>query len=298
MYDSRSGSTWFASLLHGYSNIFVLKESTFTSRILSCSGSISNEQYLKLRDQVVSDKQNLEVGFDLAKLLDELYVTDIESNKYLKKVLESIRDVLELEENQMLVVKDQLFSYNNVLLEYFPHAFYISLVRDGWEVFLSKRNTLAIDGLPFSSSVITSAIRWNYFANCSFRLSDRASRHVVIVYEQLKNNGRNYLESSLEKFDILGSEYLEARTRDYALKIGPSQKGLHNNVLKTKVSSSYHYRKGEKNLYRFLTKSNAHRMGYDNLGYTLNPLTLIYWIIIDVWRYIKHKIKSKREFKI
>ena len=47
---------------------------------------------------------------------------------------------------------------------------------------------------------------------------------------------------------ILGSEYSEARTREYALKIGSSQKGLHNNVLKVAVGSSYDYRNGEKNV--------------------------------------------------
>ena len=298
MYDSRSGSTWLASLLHGYSSIVVLKESTFTSRILSFDSGISKEQYLHLRSLLVSDMQNLEVGFDLMHLLDELYTEDIEPMKYLNMIFESIRDELGLEINQMLIVKDQLFSSSKILLEHFPHAFYFSLVRDGWEVFLSTRNTLAIDGLPFTSSVITSAIRWNYFANCSFRLSDKAARHVVLNYEHLKINGRQYLETSLEKFGILGSEYSEARTREYALKIGSSQKGLHNNVLKAKVSSSYDYRNGEKKLYRLLTKYHAQRMGYINIENTLSPLTIIYWFVIDLGRYIGQKIKSKREFKL
>ena len=71
-----------------------------------------------------------------------------------------------------------------------------------------------------------------------------------------------------------------------------------NNVLKSKVNSSYDYRNGEKNLYRFLTRLHAKRLGYDKWEYTLNPLTMIYWIAVDVYRYLRHKLKSRRKFKL
>ena len=57
MYDSRSGSTWLASLLHGYSSIVVLKESTFIAAYYPFDSGISKEQYLHLRSLLVSDMQ-------------------------------------------------------------------------------------------------------------------------------------------------------------------------------------------------------------------------------------------------
>ena len=106
-------------------------------------------------------------------LLDELYTEDIEPMKYLNMIFESIRDELGLEINRNTIVKDQLFSSSKIYWNIFPMpSILVWFEMDGS---LSKRNTLAIDGLPHS--VITSAIRWNYFVNCSFRLFDKAARH-------------------------------------------------------------------------------------------------------------------------
>ena len=49
--------------------------------------------------------------------------------------------------------------------------------------------------------------------------------------------------------------------------------------------------------YRLLTKYHARNSGGDiNIENTLSPLTIIYWFVIDLGRYIGQKIKSKREF--
>lgn len=298
LYDSRSGSTWLASQLHGYSNLHILKESTFTSRILSLKGEVSNSSFQELYAHILSDRQNLEIGFDIAKLLNEAYIEGIDSILLLSNIYKSIRELLGLSEDQVLIIKDQLFSLSDVLLVNFQEALFISLVRDGWEVFLSKRNTLAIDGLPFTRSVITSAIRWNYFAGCARRLENTEVRHVLLKYEDLKDFGRPYLEENLENIVRLGNKYCEEMASEYAMEIGDSQRGLHNNVLKLKVSSSYSFKKGEMSLYRLLTRKTANRLGYHNWDYDINSVVLLYWFIVDLGRYTTHKLKSNREFKL
>ena len=105
-----------------------------------------------------------------------------------------------------------------------------------------------------TQSVITSALRWNYFANRTLELSRLNAPVTVLHYHQLKGGGRTYLE---ENISFLESDYDDEARITYATDIGESQKGLHRNLLKAGARSSYTGTTAELHLYRVLTSGSA-----------------------------------------
>lgn len=295
LYDSRSGSTWLSSILHGYSNIHVLKESTFVSTIMGAGPVVNAKTLSEILKQLARDKQNEELGFDVISLISQSFVGDCKPEEFVESVVSKIRKTLRLEERVHLVVKDQMFGCSTRLARYFTEAYFLCLVRDGWEVFLSKRNTIAIDGFPMTNSVITSAVRWTYFARCTLKLVGLCKRVTVLKYHELNINGREYLERELP---FLLLPYDDSKRIVYASQIGASQQGLHRNILKSSARRSYQGSASEKHLYRVLTARSARKLGFAFKTLEVNFFSLATIGIIDFWRYCAQKMKTRRRIKL
>lgn len=230
LYDSRSGSTLFASLLNRYRDVAVSHESAFVSNILEYHMPLDTQKDLaRLVEFLARETQFRELELDADALLSRLAGLP---EPFARKDI--IREIIGFyfqgkdPHATHLVIKHPPYYYIRTLLTMFPETRFIQLVRDGRAVFNSKRQSRSLNGFSMGSNLFHEAFNWR---KC-LRLSTAAGGNLLeIRYEDLMQSPEGVLERVLDFLDVPREGRIMTKSQaDYYVRIGQAQKHLHKNV--------------------------------------------------------------------
>jgi hypothetical protein len=206
--DSRSGTTFLANILIHHEEIGLAPESRFALRLLDKAGDAdltTTESLAGTLDLIYEEPKFWDWKIDR----DDLFRT-LQSRLPLS-LADLIRtitvDYCEREFPGCSVwglKKGDYIHYASRLVEHFPRAKFIHLLRDGRAVFNSKKRAIHSSlGRPLEESPVGAAERWNRFLDAFERLLEGHPESVIEVpYEKLVTCPGETLETIFRFLDV------------------------------------------------------------------------------------------------
>ena len=231
LYDSRSGSTLFSSLLNQYKGVRVSLETGFATRVYDYDKPVTDSEELRLLlNHLFEEKHISEAGVTKDGLLNRLTLP-LESSECISQIT---MELFEDDHDNFKLIKHPPYFHLNRLINDFPQIKFIFLVRDGRDVHLSKTKTTSTSGKKMSTNIIRSALKWRKSIRLTSGFGDRM---YIVRYEDLVDDTDTTMRGVLK---FLGIEKVEkVRSADeYASSIGNSQKKLHENLGKPVMASN------------------------------------------------------------
>lgn len=194
VYDSRSGSTFFANLLVKTANVAIPPESSFITDIC-----------LNYKKESIDNKQDFEEVMKLmyndAKFSDwNIETKEIESFMNGELPIHIRNFILSI----CTIYKNKNFSNANMfglkhgtylthyqkIKKIFPSSKYIGIVRDGRAVFNSKKSsTYSVTGQPFETNPHRAAVEWCRIMSLLIEFKEKYPKETLILnYEKVINN--------------------------------------------------------------------------------------------------------------
>lgn len=283
-YDSRSGSTFFSAELDKLREVVVTPESAYITRLIEAE---------KLGKDIFSCPENVliflenevhfkELGLDSDRLKDKLTGMKLNAAKTINIVTQEIARKYNVVGGKVMIIKTPVFDhFQEIKDRYFKNVVYIHLVRDPRAVHLSKSNSINLEGRPFSTNALKTALKWRYKVKLAETYSkSNPSAIITIRYEDLLNDTFEQVAKCAEFLDIS----ISVGESSYEKKIGKAQSHLHGNVGKGAIKSrSDAWRDGisqsDKNVIAFLCRSQMLGLGYDSNSQNLTKvLPAIVWL--------------------
>lgn len=229
LYDSRSGSTFFASKLEKLQDCYVTNESDFVSRILFNKDNINDN----LIDFLFKDIRFVDMNIERESLNDFITLNKPDAKKLIEYILiEHLKrrySFFEDKPNNIIVIKHPPIGDFNTIKEIWNNVRYFLIVRDGRDVHLSKYNSINLNNKRFSTNVLSSALNWKTKQNLFLQYVNPSD---IFKYEELISQEDIYTFIA-KKIGTLAT--LDNR-KEFPLPI--SQKGFHSNVNKGILSSN------------------------------------------------------------
>lgn len=235
LYDERSGSTLFSSLLNRYKGISVSQESEFVTRIFEFSGDLSVDNF----DQLVlflNDEPQFK-DFDIDLNMVKRRVANIEIPVTEKKLIEIIVDEYFTQRDsdaEYLIIKHSPYLHLDRIRNLFPEVSFLHIVRDARAVFNSKKNNYSLDGTVMDNNPLHAS--WNWIQKLK-KVSKHEDITFTVRYEDLVDSTENVMNSVLQWMNIQNSLREKEKSRlDYFEGIGSRQKRLHENLIYEPIS--------------------------------------------------------------
>lgn len=266
-YDSRSGSTFFSAELDKLSGVVVTPESAYITRLIEAE-KISGDIFSKPEN--VLGFLNCEVHFKELDLLDDrllgkLACVKLNAATVVNIVTKEVARRYASPEARVMIIKTPVFDhFAEIEKSCFPGVKYIHLIRDPRAVHLSKANSINLEGHPFSTNSLKTALKWRYkIRSAENYLTGNPAALINVRYEDLLENTAEQV-SMCAKF--LGVP-VSVGESSYEKKIGKAQSHLHGNIGKGAIKSrSEAWRDGlseaDKNVISFLCRRQITMLGY------------------------------------
>ena len=209
--DSRSGTTYLTNLLNQHTEIGVAPESNFVVKLLRAYGA----QTISTPDTLL-EKFNLIRGgakFQDWQIRPENILPTLE-NRLPITIADLIRTVLifycerEFPGCSVWGIKKGYIRFVRELVEHFPKARFIHIVRDGRAVFSSKKKAVSTrTGEPFEKDPVRAAGRWIRLIQIFRNFSQKYPVNCLEVsYEQLVKEPLTLLSSIFHFLEVTDSE--------------------------------------------------------------------------------------------
>jgi len=227
-YMARSGSTFLADLLHGYTDIGVTLEAQFPDGIRDRGLALPGREQLPIVLRLLRENRKFRAwGIEEAALAKafESCGYPLSFDKFLPVVL---RLYFADSDARIWVYKNGDYIWHmNAVHACFPDVKVIFLMRDPRAIFNSQRTAInPATGRPLCTNPLTLAFEYRTAAQIVARLSDEPWFH-VIRYEDLLADERGL--DALRAF-LGASEAKAANQHSYAQRIPDDQKHLHPRV--------------------------------------------------------------------
>jgi hypothetical protein len=236
--DSRSGTTFLANILIHHEEIGLAPESRFAIRLLDRTMDAdftTKESLVNALDFIYEEPKFLDWELDRSDLLhalqSKLPLT------FADLVRETILNYCDREFPRCPLwglKKGDYIHYACRLVEHFPGAKFIHLVRDGRAVFNSKKRAIHSSlGKPLAENPMRAAVRWNRFLDSYEALLEEHPQSVIeIHYEKLVTHTGEMLHAI---FHFLGAKDDTSLTPDSLGPLDPAyvterSRHLHPNV--------------------------------------------------------------------
>jgi len=221
-----------SGLLEKFDHCFVTNESAFISRIFSLSNGETAQQTI---DYLFEEPQFHDFQLNKEKVMD-LYVTSSNVKEFIEAILlehlANRYDWFEDSENNLIIIKHPPTNHLKKIERMWPQAKAIVLIRDGRDVHLSKKKSINLSGIPFSSSVVRSAINWRY-------------KYQTFVTTQWNTVSIRYEDIIQPNFELtafvrqLGVSVIRTPHLNKEFPVPGLQKTLHQNVGKAIISNNH-----------------------------------------------------------
>lgn len=227
LYDSRSGSTLLASLLNRLSGVEVSLESAFSSRVfeyglpLTCASDVYG-----LLEWLELEIQFRELAIDHSAVVACLPSDGPYSKAQILAAL--FANIFGNDHAEWWIVKHPPYLHAATVCELFPNVRFVHVIRDGRDVFLSKRTSRSVSGRRMQTNLIQAARDWSRKAAVAEALGERVH---TVKFEELVADLEPALARVAEFLRLSNSgRTVVASQADYGRRIGDSQKHLHINV--------------------------------------------------------------------
>ena len=222
LYDSRSGSTYFAAVLNSYNSIEVSQESAFATRIMEM-----DEKWIGDAPAIVAylkqEIQFQELTIDEALLRSKL-TSAVDKHEIIAAVVECL---FANKQAEYCLVKHPPLNHLDQLDAWFGGLTNIHIVRDGRGVHNSKKNSISIAaGRSMSSSVRKSSTSWMKHLKSVEALRSKVIR---VRYEALIEDQSATMDLLLDELNI-EDRSIGGSAEAYHGRIGQRQQTLHKNV--------------------------------------------------------------------
>jgi len=168
LYDGRSGSTFLSKLLAEKANILIPHESNFISTILSLKSkgraSIDEDELEVIIDTILNEEKFKDWDFDKNELLELFgkYEFPVDIKTVISYILERHAEKLGGKFDAIGIKKGSYLKNYNELIDLFPDAKFICLIRDGRAVYNSKKKAYIISNkTAFLNNPIYAARKWS-----------------------------------------------------------------------------------------------------------------------------------------
>lgn len=229
IYDSRSGSTLFSSLLNQFEEIHAVQEFGLY-RIIEGYQIFRNKKNVidKILDYLYSEKQFQEIGIDRIKLTKYYLRKEINCKNLICGLIELYCEINNIDESYILIKSPRLHYSVNYLKSIFDDGFFIHLLRDPRGVFNSKKETIGLNNKKFETNIWKASKDWALHS----RLAQHylyETNHYVVKYEELLEKGDTLIKELFVRFNI--PNFVKRKDRlSYYERIGKSQKSMHINI--------------------------------------------------------------------
>ena len=267
LYDSRSGSTMFASLLSRFEELAVTVENFFAMELLeSPRRPLMADTLPVFVDDLFRSKIMLDTGLSPEAVLTALRRVGDPTDD--RAMIEAFYDLyfeaVDPHGADVRVVKCAPYPHLAELQRTLPDARYLHIVRDGRDVLASKKSSVNVGGRSMERSVLKAALDWRWKVRAARALGDACH---LVRYEDLVSETDGTLAHVL---DFLGVSDLkrEAGTEAFDARIGHRQAHLHTRVGKAVDSTSVArwktgLRPWESRVYTYVAGAELGSLGYD-----------------------------------
>ena len=227
IYDSRSGSTFFANNLVKTLGVLILPQTNFIPRIIDANKSIFFSKK-NLIDFLFQEKKFHDLKIKKKELSDNL--TNIKSRKII--ILEILNYFYQKNNgsyNFIGIKKGSYVKYIDKIMEFFPESKIFCIVRDGRAIYNSKKNAYySQEKKFFVSNPYEAAITWNKKINIMLRTQDKYNG-IIIKYEDIVNNLNESIKIIIKKLSL--KIYKKKNNKKYLIS-KRNHKNLHVNINK------------------------------------------------------------------
>jgi hypothetical protein len=267
-YDARSGSTFLSRLLHASPDVVVTLESRLLCDLLlhGQTATTTAADTKAALDMIFAEKKVADWGISREAFAERLAQLGhrADAGVILATAADLYRRSVKPDATLVLVKHGNHLFYLDQIKGLLPEAAFVHIVRDGRDVFLSKREALHSEtGRPMMTSLVQAALLWRRYARSYLR---GAGVH-RIRYEELVAEPRATADRLLEALGatcgIAGGE----DGADYARLIPGSQEHLHTNVTRSAMlDNTERWRSAlapaESVLYQLLAGRELEALGY------------------------------------
>jgi hypothetical protein len=230
LYDSRSGSTFFAAALNRYRGVCVAPESAFVSRVVEYTGNVNNKYDLDALIQYLLR----EIQFRDWGLEPDEMATAFAAHHYPISRSDIINTISELYFNAKnpdataWIIKHAPFGHLGLLQKMIPGFKTISIIRDGRAVFASKREAMLLTGRKMETNLLKAATTWKTKVMFSVPLE---IPHIQVKYEDLVDHTDAECMKVISFLGVTGNGTVVVKTmEDFSSGIGEKHQHLHHHV--------------------------------------------------------------------
>ena len=233
VYDSRSGSTLLASLLHTHPDIVASFETEFLISAIQYQEKHGHlPENSSLYEMLMSDKRLAEWGMGITRVYQNCL--EIHGKVTVTHMIQALFAFAKQQDNtkanaSVFIIKQGLLTrHMDSLLRIWPNASIIHIFRDGRAVFASKRMNINIDSrLPMATDPVQAAYRWKQIQEKMSSLSAHGAV-LEIQYETLLSNTKTTLAPVWKYLGVDKKRYPAKKSNAaYAKHIPENQKKIH-----------------------------------------------------------------------
>ncbi|HMP14582.1 MAG TPA: sulfotransferase [Saprospiraceae bacterium] len=288
--DGRSGTTLLLRLVNEHPLIWISDESNFILRLIDLYGhaQVSTvSEVEKLIKELYSEKKFIDFGIEkswLAKVLEKKLPLTVEeiTNVILLKNAETHKPSAVIVGIKKPYYTQAPFKFD----QFFSHAIFINILRDGRAVFNSKLKAIhSTSGEFFETDPFIAAMKWsNRIKSFHSFLTKYSNRAILLSYEKII---KDELEEMGKVWKFLGITPPPSRSKKGKLNIPPERKHLHplvNEIPQENRIDAWEKELSKKQIRRFelIAANTLLKHGYElksNFYYPIDYLVFIKFII-------------------
>ena len=316
--NSRSGTTMMGRILNNHQDIFTFKELHFFGQLWSEKDKeqkINKIESIKLFSKLLCIQKFGIFQQDNPSQFDEVSKSVLEQDIYTRIKIFNLFLKYSVGQNNSSISCNQTprdVFYINEILENFPEAKIINMIRDPRDILLSQKNKwkrryLGASSIPFREAVrsyfnyhpITISKIWN--TSVSAALSKNSNNIISIQFENLVENSENEIKKLCLFLGILFSEDLLQ-----VPNIGSSNNADKSNILGLDNQNTSKWKKGgltnaEIYICQKMCENNMRDLNYEFKRFSFFPLfTIVLILTFPVKIFISfllnlHRIKNFKE---
>lgn len=230
-------------------------------------------------------------GIQKDELKDKLLSLDkLDKVKLINSILEIYFNKRD-SQAQHWIIKASPYFHIQKILDVFPKARFLHIIRDGRAVYNSKRKSRGVHGRLMETNIIKGALQWKLKLDIADSFPDAVK---TLKYEELVADKDKVLVSVLDYLDVKQEQRTITKSQDdYFSVISNQQKHLHKNITdapKKSISLQWlnEMSKSDRLLYEFLSAEKLKKYGY-TLYFLDKGISIGTWIQI-LWLWLFYSI--------